>query len=460
MRNSGWLGLLLLSGCMVTVEHEVPTVEAPKTFKGEGPWRPARPADAASKGTWWTMFKDPELDRLQGLLTSANPSLEAALKRVEQARSAVDVERAALVPQVSIGTNVTQNRTSSNSPGFRPGQTLTFWRAPITLQYEPDLWGRVRGSIKASRADLATQEALAENVRLLLQAELAATYFQHRALSAEKSILDEAVDSRRKTLELVQTRYQAGDVAELDVAQAKTELAEAQTEAVGIERRLIERENAMAALCGQLASVMTIRQKPLAGQPPGPRQTLPSELLERRPDIAAAERSLAAAASRAGMEKVAFFPQVGINIGGGFESAEVERLFSGNSFLSSLGAGVTQPIIDGGLRRARFRQALAARDEAAANYKEVVVTAFREVEDALAALQVLQRQAVVQAEAVASARRMLELSEKQYQAGFASYFEVVNAQRTLLRTQQSAAQVLGLRYEATVLLVRALGGGW
>lgn len=459
-KGAGFFALLLLSGCMVTVEHEVPPTATPADFKVAGPWRAARPADAQAKGAWWTMFNDPALNRLQSTLAAQNPTLEAALQRVEQARAGVDIERAALVPQVSFGTNVTQNRTSSNSPGFRPGQTLTFWRAPITLQYEPDLWGRVRGSIKASRADLATQEALAENVRLLLQAELAATYFQHRALSAEKSILDEAVVSRRKTLELVQTRFQAGDVAELDVAQAQTELAEAQTEAVGIERRLLERENALAALCGELASVMSVGQKPLTGQPPGPRKSLPSELLERRPDIAAAERALAAAAARAGMEKVAFFPQIGINIGGGFESAEVERLFSGNSFLSSLGAGVTQPIIDGGLRRARFRQALAARDEAVAAYKEVVVTAFREVEDALAALQVLQRQAVVQAEAVASAQRMLELSEKQYQAGFASYFEVVNAQRTLLRTQQSAAQVLGLRYEATVLLVRALGGGW
>ncbi len=451
---------LLLSSCMVTVEHEAPVTETPKQFKAQGPWRPAKPADEQAKGQWWRMFNDPELNRLQAILAAENPSLEAALKRVEQARALVDVERAALIPQVSVGTNVTQNRTSSNSPGFRPGQTLTFWRAPIIFQYEPDLWGRVRGGIKASRADLSSQEALAENIRLILHAELAANYLQHRTLSAEKAILDEAVESRRKTLGLVETRFQAGDVAELDVAQAKTELAEAQTEAVAIERRLIERENAVAALCGRLASVMSLRQRPLAGPPPAVRKTLPSELLERRPDVAAAERAMAAAAARAGMERTTFFPQLGINIGGGFESAEVERLFNSNSFLSSLGAGVEVPVIDGGLRRARYRQALAARDEAGAVYKEVVVTAFREVEDALAALRVLQRQAAVQAEAVASARRMLELSEKQYQAGFASYFEVVNAQRTLLRTQQSAAQVLGLRFEATVLLVRALGGGW
>lgn len=451
---------LLLTGCMVTVEHKTPEIETPRAFKAEGPWRPAKPADGQAKGEWWRLFNDPELNRLQAALAAENPSLEAALKRVEQARAAVDVERAALVPQISVGTNVTQTRTSSNSPGFRPGQTFTFWRAPVILQYEPDLWGRIRGGINAARADLSSQEALAENVRLLLHAELASNYFQRRALDAEKGILDEAVALRQQTLTLVETRFQAGDVSELDVAQARTELAETQTEAVAIERRQIERENAMAALCGRLASTMRMSARPLTGQPPSVRKTLPSELLERRPDVAAAERALAAAAARAGMTRTALFPQIGINLGGGLESAEVERLFNSNSFLSSIGAGVEQPVIDGGLRRARYRQALSARDEAAAAYKEVVVTAFREVEDALAALRVLQQQAEVQAEAVASAKRMLELSEKQYQAGFASYFEVVNAQRALLRTQQSAAQVLGLRFEATVLLVRALGGAW
>ncbi len=456
-----WPALLLAqAGCMVTVPHEMPEMELPEDFKVQGPWRPAKPADGEAKGEWWKVFNDPGLNRLQAMLTAESPTLEAALRRVDQARAAVDVQRAALVPQIGFGTNVTQNRTSSNSPGFRPGQTFTFWRAPITFQYELDLWGRVRGGIAASRADLSTQEALAENARLVLHAELAANYFQLRALDAEKTILDEAVALRRKTLALVETRFQAGDVAELDVAQAKTELAEAQTEAVAIERRRAERENAIAALCGQLASGVQLPARPLSGAPPVVRKTLPSELLERRPDVAAAERALAAAAARAGMERTTFFPQVGINLGGGFESADVERLFNSNSFLSSIGAGVQQPVIDGGLRRARLKRALAERDEMAAAYKETVVTAFREVEDALAALRVLQKQAGVQSEAVASARRMLELSEKQYQAGFSSYFEVVNAQRALLRAEQGAAQVLGMRFEAAVLLVRARGGGW
>ncbi len=454
------LHVLLLSGCMVTVKHEVPVIEAPKNFKAQGPWRPARPADDQAKGEWWRVFNDAELNRLQAELAAQNPTLEGALKRVEQARAAVDAQRALLIPEIGIGTNFVQNRTSSNSPGFRPGQTINIWRAPITFQYELDLWGSVRGGIAASRATLSSQEALAENARLLLHAELAANYFQRRALDAEKAILEDAVKLRRTTLGMVETRFKAGDVAELDVAQAKTELAETQNEAIAIDRRRIERENAIAALCGRLASNLSLPARVLSGQPPRPGKTLPSDLLERRPDIAAAERALAAAAARAGQERTAFFPQVGINLSGGFESAVVEKLFDRDSFLSSMGAGVEQTVIDGGLRRARFKQALAVRDEAAAAYKETVVTAFREVEDALAALRVLQQQAGVQAEAVASARRMLELSEKQYRAGFASYFEVVNAQRTLLRTQQSAAQVLGLRYEATVLLVRALGGGW
>lgn len=455
------MAALALAGCRsMAPDYEPPRIETPADFKVKGPWKVAAPADEQAKGEWWRLFGDAELNRLQGLLAAENPTLEAALQRVEQARATMDEERAALFPQIGIGTSVTQNRTSSNSPGFRPGQTLTYWRAPITFQYELDLWGRVRGSVAASKALLASQEALAENARLMLQAELTVNYLQLRALDAERALLEEAVALRRKTLGMVETRFNAGDVAELDVAQAKTELAEAEAEAVAIQRRRAERENAVAALCGRLASSMSLKPRPLAGAPPGARKTLPSTLLERRPDVAAAERAMAAANERVGMARTAFFPQVGISVGGGFESAVAERLFNSDSFLSSLGGGVTQPVFDAGLRRARHRRALAEREEAAAAYKETVVTAFREVEDALAAIQVLARQAEVQAGMMESARRMVELSEKQYEAGFVSYFEVVNAQRALLRAQQGAAQVRGARFEAAVLLVRALGGGW
>lgn len=459
-RAAVMLAAALCAGCGMAPEHEPPKIETPEAFKVEGPWKVAEPADEATKGEWWRMFGDAELNRLQGVLAEESPTLEAALKRVEMARAAVDEERAGLFPEIGIGTTVTQNRTSSNSPGFRPGQTLTFWRAPITFQYEVDLWGRVRGGVRARKAELASEEALAENTRLMLQAELAAQYLQMRALDAERALLEEAVALRRRTLGMVETRFKAGDVAELDVAQAKTELAEAEGEAIAIQRRRAERENAVAAVCGRVASSMKLERRPLTGVPPGVRKALPSSLLERRPDVASRERLMAAANERAGMTRTAYFPQVGIAVGGGYESAEVESLFNRNSFLSSLGAGVQQTVFDGGLRGARHRRALAEREAAGAAYRETVVTAFREVEDALAAIQVLGKQAAAQAKTEASARRMVELAEKQYEAGFVSYFEVVNAQRALLRAQQGAAQVQGARFEAVVLLVRALGGGW
>ncbi len=456
-----WGVVSLVMGCATMAPpHEVPEVELPKTFKSQGPWKVAAPADEVSKGEWWRLFGDAELNRLEALVAANNPTLEAALKRVDQARAAVDEGRAALIPQIGLGANVTQVRTSSNSPGFRPGQTLEFWRAPITFEYELDLWGRVRGGVRAARAALSSQEALAENVRLVLHAELAAQYLQLRALDAEKQILDEAVALRRKTLQLVETRFNAGDVAELDRAQAQRELTEAQSESIAIERRRAERENAVAALCGQVPSMLKLGVRPLTGAPPRLRKALPSELLERRPDVAAAERAMAAANERVGMAKTAFFPQVGIGLSGGLESAVAERLFERDSFLSSIGTGVELPLIDGGLRRARYRRAQAEREELAANYKETVITAFREVEDALAAIRVLERQAAVQAETVQAARRTVELAEKRYEAGFVSFFEVVDGQRALLRVEQTAAQIQGARFESMVLLVRALGGGF
>jgi multidrug efflux system outer membrane protein len=464
--NRKWMkvmgGLLIwLTGCATMAPpHEVPEVELPSEFKSRGPWKEAAPADEVSKGEWWQMFGDPELNRLQGMVVAHNPTLEAALKRVEQARAGVDEGRATLVPQIGLGFNVTQNRTSSNSPGFRPGQTLEFWRAPITFQYELDLWGRVRGGVRAARATLSSQEALAENVRLILQAELAAQYWQLRALDSEKQILDEAVALRRKTLQLVETRFKAGDVAELDLAQAQRELTEAQSESIGIEQRRAERENAVAALCGQVPSMLKLKSRPLSGGLPKMQRAMPSSLLERRPDVAAAERAMAAANERVGMARTAFFPQVGIGLGGGLESAVAERLFEGDSFLSSIGTGVELPVMDGGLRRARWRRAQAEREELAALYKETVITAFREVEDALAAIRVLEKQAAVQAETVQAARRTVELAEKRYEAGFVSFFEVVDGQRALLRVEQTAAQIQGARFEAMVRLVRALGGGF
>jgi len=461
LQAMNWGVVGLLAGCATMAPpHEVPEMELPIAFKSKGPWKVAVPADEASKGEWWRVFGDAELNRLEAQLAANNPTLEAALKRVDQARAAVDEGRAALIPQIGVGANVMQNRTSSNSPGFRPGQTIEFWRAPITFEYELDLWGRVRGNIRSARATLTSQEAVAQNVLLILQAELAAQYLQLRALDAEKQILDEAVALRRKTLQLVETRFAAGDVAELDRAQAQRELTEAQSESIAIERRRAERENAVAALCGQIPSMLKLRTRPLTGVPPMLRKTLPSELLERRPDVAAAERAMAAANERVGMAKTAFFPQVNIGLSGGLESAVAERLFESDSFLSSIGAGFEQPLIDGGLRRARLRRAQAEREELAALYKETVITAFREVEDALAAIRVLGRQAAVQAETVQAARRTVELAEKRYEAGFVSFFEVVDGQRALLRVEQTAAQIQGARFESMVLLVRALGGGF
>jgi murein DD-endopeptidase MepM/ murein hydrolase activator NlpD len=303
------LVILMAAGCHMAPDYEVPKIETPPDFKVKGPWKVAAPADEAEKGEWWRMFGDAELNRLQAMLAAENPTLEAALKRVEMARAGVDEQRAAYFPEIGFGVAGLQNRTSSNSPGFRAGQTLTFWRAPITFQYELDLWGRVRGSVAASRAELASQEALAENTRLMLHAELATHYLQLRALDAERALLEEAVELRRRTLGMVETRFKLGDVAELDVAQAKTELAEAEGEAIAIQRRRAERENAVAALCGRVASSMKLGRRPLAGTPPGVRKVLPSSLLERRPDVASRERLMAAANERAGMTRTAYFPQ-------------------------------------------------------------------------------------------------------------------------------------------------------
>ncbi|WP_198299099.1 efflux transporter outer membrane subunit [Bordetella genomosp. 13] len=477
-KGSALLALLLtLAGCAVGPDYHRPEVATPAAYKEAAPaslpaheagsWQAARPSEDALRGEWWKVFNDPTLDALQAEALRANQTLQAAAARLTQARTLLRDARSELYPRVDAGVGPSRQRVSPASQGLAddgPASTSTLWRAQASVSYEADLFGRVASNVDAASADAQQSEALYRSVLLALQADVAQGYFQVRELDAELQIYRQTVDLRGASLKLIQQRYDAGDIGELDLARARAELESARSEAVGVERRRTAAEHALAVLLGKAPAEFSMPSQPLSRIVIDVPAGLPSTLLERRPDIAAAERAMAAANARIGVARAAFFPRLDITGAAGFESSELGNLFqwSSRTFLLGplVGTALSLPIFDGGRRQAGVDRARAVYEEDVANYRQTVLSAFREVEDNLANLRLLRGQVEAQDAALQASTRAAHLSQTQYREGSISFLDVIEADRTVLLQQRVSVQLDGERARSTVNLIRALGGGW
>ena len=405
--------------------------------------------------------RDPELDRLLQKVDVSNQSVRAAEARVRQARALSDQARAGLFPQVNVNASGNRSKSPSlaNDPSFATGASNTF-NANIGASWELDLWGRVRRSVEAGDASFQASAADLEAAKLSARAALAQAYFSLRVTDATRQLLQNTVTAYERNYELTQNRYKAGVAARVEMVAAEVQLKSAQAQYIDLAVDRAQFEHAIAILTGEPPSKLAIAPAPVALAMPRIPVGLPSTLLERRPDVARAERNVAAANARIGVAKAAMYPTLDLTGTYGSRAANIGDLFTAPSRLWSIGAAAVQPLFDAGLRSSQTDQAIAAYDEDVALYRQAVLTAFQEVEDNLATLRILEQEAAVQEEVVAAARRTLELTNNQYQAGVVSYINVIVAQTTLLANERSAASVLGRRLTASVQLVRALGGGW
>jgi NodT family efflux transporter outer membrane factor (OMF) lipoprotein len=453
---------LLLAGCEVGPRYARPNVPAPPAYKELPPdWTTAQPSDAIARGKWWEIFRDVRLNGLEEEINISNQNLKAAEAQYIQARALVRQNRADYFPTVTTGLSATRDHQSTSRPLYSQAtNTYTDIVLPVSASYEADVWGRVRRTVEANRAEAQASAADLEGVRLSLHAELASDYFQLRELDAEEQLLSSTVRAYEQALDLTQNRFKGGIASAVDVAQAQTQLetTRAQTIDIGVQRA--QYEHAIAVLVGQPASTFSLAASPLDSAPPAIPAGLPSELLERRPDVAGAERRVAAANANIGVAKAAYFPNVSLTTAGGFESTTITNLLSGPSGFLLAGASAMVTLFDSGRRHAVSDQAETAYDQTVANYRETVLSAFQDVEDNLAALRILQDEAKTQQAAVAAAQNSLNQSLTRYRGGVTTYLEVITAQGLALSDERAAVQILGRRITASVLLVRALGGGW
>jgi multidrug efflux system outer membrane protein len=457
-------GLLasLLAGCAVGPDYKRPAVSAPVAYKetGLGTWKVSAPNDQISRGDWWVVFGDPTLDELERQATANNQELKAAVARVTQARATAREARADFFPNLQLDPAAERIRTSPNVANPLQRNTFNDFRVPLDFSYELDIWGRVRRSFEAAGQEAKASIAAYETVLLTLKAEVAQNYFTLRAIDSERVILRDTIALRKEALGLVQARYNGGAASELDLSRAQTELATTESEYIGLGKRRAELENALAVLLGKNAPESSLAENPLNLVPPIIPSGLPSELLERRPDVAESERLLASQNARIGIAKAAFFPVVRLTGAAGLETGDISSLFNWQSRAWSLGPSISLPIFEGGRNLANLKRSRAAFEEAVAKYRQSVLVAFAEVEDGLSGLRILAEQDAAQARSVAAATRTADISNKRYQAGLVSYLEVVDSDRTALQTRREAAQILGQRLVTTVQLVKALGGGW
>lgn len=460
---AGILATGLLAGCVVGPNYHRPLVQAPVAYKTEGPWRVAAPKDALPKEAWWQIFNDAELNGYEGQLLKANQSLEAARDRLNQARSLARVTSAGFFPTLSADPSASLTRYSAN----RPEQVTTVapltqstYQIPFLLNYEPDLFGSVRRNLQASNASLQSTSADLYNARLVLTAELAADYFSLRELDAEMQVVQESVEIQQKGLQLVENRHTGGVASGLDLAQQQTLLDSTVTQLYLVQQQRAQYEHAIAVLTGNPASTFNVPVRPLKAEPPPVPLGVPSDLLERRPDVASAERQMAYENALVGVATTAFYPHLTISGGGGFQSTSLTNLISAPNAVWSLGADLLQPIFQGGRNRANLEATKAAYEATVADYRQSVLTAFQQVEDGLSGLNALTEASTSQSAAVEDARRALQLANNRYTGGVTSYLDVITAQAALLSNQRLATQLLGQKLVTSVYLVKALGGGW
>ena len=457
--------LAVLSACAAVGPNYVKPAPLPPQAKATIPlsyeeadgWRLAQPKDNVLRGNWWEIYANPELNALEEQVEAANQNVALAEANYRQAQALVRASRSGFFPVVTGGASATRSRRSSEVGGL--GATNDFL-LPIDFSWEIDLWGRVRRAVEASQAGAQASRADLASVLLSAQALLAQDYFQLRTIDAQKKILEDTIEGYRKTLDLTNNRYTGGVASKADVLQAETQLKSTQAQSIDLGVQRAQLSHAMALLVGKPPSAFSIPVAPLVSAPPSVPAGVPSDLLERRPDIASAERNVAAANARIGVAEAAFYPNVTLSASAGLEAASLAKWLTWPARFWSVGPAVSEVLFDGGLRRAQTGQARAAYDAQVAAYRQTVLTGFQEVEDSLAVLRILEEEAQMQQEALAAAQQTVDVVTNQYKAGTVSYLNVIIAQTTALSNEQTALNILGRRMAASVSLVKALGGGW
>jgi NodT family efflux transporter outer membrane factor (OMF) lipoprotein len=465
-----FLALLFSAACSIGPKYARPPVETPAAYKElppsaggpQGEWKLSQPQEQSLRGKWWEVFDDPQLNALEERIEVSNQNLKVAEAQYRQARDLIGISRAGLFPTVNAGPSMTVEQTSKNAPqpAGNAGQTLGDLVLPFQLTYELDAWGRIHRAVEAARENAQASAADLETARLSIHAELASDYFSLRGLDAQKHLLDSTVIAYQKALELTQNRYIGGLAARAEVAQAETQLETTQAQDIDVGVTRAQFEHALAALVGQPASTFSIPASPLNLSPPKIPVGVPSELLERRADIAAAERRTAAANAQIGFAKSAYYPTLTLSAAGGTEGSTIGNWVAWPSRFFALGPTLLETLYDAGLRHATTDQARAAYEANVAAYRQSVLTAFQEVEDNLAALRILEEESAKQQQAVESAERSTALSLNRYKGGLVTYFEVITAQSIALSDEVTAVNILTRRMNSSVLLIKALGGGW
>ena len=444
--------IAVASGCTVGPDYVRPTAEAPPAYKEMPPAKPAEPADTASKGPWWDVYGDAQLSALEEQVAAANQSLRVAEANYRQAQAIVQQARAGLFPTVGVNLNATRARAA--------GVTQSFYTLGLPVDWEVDLWGKIRRQVEGSEASAQASAADLESTRLSLQAQLAQSYFALRIADRDKKLLDETVAVYTREVELTENRYKAGVAARSDVVQAEAQLQQAQVQAVDIGVSRAQLEHAIAILIGKAPAEFSLAPTDTINALPPVPPAVPSELLERRPDIAGAERHVAAANAQIGVATAAFYPTLSLTGNFGFASSSFSNWISVPHRVWSLGAALATPLFDAGLRKAQRDETIAAYDAAVATYRQTVLGGFQEVEDNLAALRILEQEAAVQQTALQSARLAVELAINQYRAGLINYINVVLLQAAALNAERNAVELDGRRLAASATLIKALGGGW
>jgi len=465
LRGSLCAVAVALSACAAGPDYQPPKLDLPVSWQLDAPWREATPDDAALKGPWWQRFGDAQLDALAQQALAGSPTLAAAAARLAQARAVVASSSSSQLPQLTLNTRDARQRISANRPLTNYNSTnFTTIQNDFTLSlaasYEVDLAGRVQRSVEGARASAEQSAADFENTRLLLTAELAVDYFSLRALDTELDVLTRSIALQRRSLELVTARRDLGAASGLDVAQQQALLDTTLTQVDVLRRQRAQFEHAIATLTGTPAPLFSLAPAVRSYEPPAIPLGVPSDVLQRRPDVAAAERAMAAANAQIGVASAAFYPSVLLGPSVGYESRDLSSLFNAPSLLWSIGVSATQSIFDGGRVRANVDFAKAGYDLTVANYRRTVLTAMQEVEDGITGLAALDRASTQAQTAVASARRVLDMATSRYEGGASTYFDVITAQQSLLASERQAAQLLGQRQLSSVFLVKALGGDW
>ena len=462
-----WISFLvvtmtLLEGCTVGPKYAKPSVPAAPTdtFKELDGWKTARPSDQTARGKWWEIFGDPQLNALEEEVSVSNQNLKAAEARFSEARALVRFNRSAQFPTISTAPSISAVRDSAHRPYFPATHNTGDFVLPFDLSYEVDVWGRVRRTVSAAREEAQATAGDLQTVNLSLHADLALDYFELRSADAQKQLLDDTVKAYEDALQLTINRFDGGAAPKSDVAQAQTQLEAARVQQTDITVQRAQFEHAIAVLIGKPPAAFSLQVKPSSFQPPDISVGLPSQLLERRPDIAAAERRVAEANDQIGIARAAFFPTIVLNATAGFEGDSAANWFGWPSRFWAVGPSIAQTIFDGGRRRATSQAARAGYDATVAGYRQTSLTAFQEVEDNLAALRILDQEAQQQTVATASAQESLQIFTNRYIGGADPYLQVITAQTVALQNERNDVDILRRRMDASVLLIKALGGGW